>query len=111
MPQRITRQTVFLLEALLSDPAREWYGFELMEYAGLRSGTVYPLLHRLESDGWLTSTREAIDPSAEGRPRRRLYRLTAEGERSSRTLVAQRSHESIERGQSRPVLRPRGAEA
>jgi DNA-binding PadR family transcriptional regulator len=111
MPQRITRQTVCLLEALLSEPAREWYGFELMERASLRSGTVYPLLHRLQADGWLTSFREKIDPSEEGRPRRRLYRLTAEGERSAQALVTLRTSRTAAPRGSRPAFRPRGAEA
>lgn len=111
MPLRITRQTVTLLETLLSDPTREWYGFELMEHASLRSGTVYPMLHRLQADGWLTSFREGIDPSAEGRPRRRLYRLTAEGERSARLVLAQSASRREASRASRPALRPRGAEA
>jgi PadR family transcriptional regulator, regulatory protein PadR len=91
MPQRITRQTTRLLEALLGDPTREWYGLELMEEANLASGTAYPLLHRLQRDGWLTSTREDVDPRQQGRPRRRLYRLTALGETAAREVVAERA--------------------
>jgi PadR family transcriptional regulator len=44
-------------------------------------GTLYKALARLERDGYLTSRWE--DPHAaadEGRPRRRFYRLTLEGE-------------------------------
>src|SRR6266511_972386 len=36
--------------------------------------------------GWLESRREAVDPFAEGQPRRRLYRLTGEGAAASRQL-------------------------
>ena len=79
MPQRITDPTRRLLIALLSDPARKWYGLELMELAELSSGTAYPLLHRLTAEKWLTSSREDVDPRQEGRPRRRLYQLTALG--------------------------------
>jgi len=111
MPQRITRQALRLLETMLIEPAHEWYGFELMERADLRSGTVYPLLHRLQKDGWLTSHREEIDPRAEGRPRRRLYRLTAEGERSARAITAERASPSRIISPVQPVLRPRGAGA
>ena len=110
MPKRFTRQTTSLLDTLLSDPARDWYGFELMERTSLRSGTIYPLLHRLQADGWLTSFREEIDPSAEGRPQRRLYRLTAEGERSTRVLLAKQANRIGASRGSRPVLRPRSAE-
>jgi DNA-binding PadR family transcriptional regulator len=43
-------------------------------------GTLYKALSRMEDAGWLTSTWEDADePTAEGRPRRRLYAITAEG--------------------------------
>ena len=87
MPQRMTSQTMRLLEVLFTDPARDWYGLELMGLAGLRSGTAYPILHRLEAEGWLKSTREEIDPMEEGRPRRRLYRLTGLGEVNGRAAL------------------------
>jgi DNA-binding PadR family transcriptional regulator len=51
---------------------------------GVLSGTVYPLLRRLEDKGWLSSRWEDVDPAAAGRPRRRLYRLTGEGEAAAR---------------------------
>ena len=57
MPERITKQLLKLLEAMLADAAREWYGLELMDATGIRSGTLYPLLHRLVADGWLERTR------------------------------------------------------
>ena len=79
-----------LLEALLEEPLAEHYGLELMGKAQLASGTAYPILHRLEEDGWLESDQEAIDPSAAGRPRRRLYRLTALGEAEAKVLVSER---------------------
>ncbi len=55
------------------------YGFEIMEATGLPSGTVYPVLRRLERGGFLVSTWE--DPAvalADGRPRRRMYKLTGQ---------------------------------
>ena len=59
------------------------YGFEIMRVAELPSGTVYPLLRRLEGSGLVTSRWEdGTDPAEEGRPLRRYYRVTAEGERS-----------------------------
>jgi DNA-binding PadR family transcriptional regulator len=42
-------------------------------------GTLYPLLHRMEAEGLLTSTRVVV----EGRPRR-VYRATAGGRRALR---------------------------
>ena len=56
----------------------------LREQRGSRAltahGTLYKALGRLEERGLLASEWEA-PPAAEGRPRRRLYRLTGEGAR------------------------------
>ena len=57
------------------------YGFELMKVTGLPSGTVYPILSRLESAGLVRSRWEDEDRAhGEGRPRRRYYETTAEGQ-------------------------------
>ncbi len=91
MVQRMTSQTMRILEAMLEDPTGDWYGLQLSERAGLKSGTIYPALARLEHYGWLEAAWEEIDPSAEGRPRRKLYRLTRDGAATARLLVAERS--------------------
>ena len=75
----MTVQTLFILQALQRDPGRELYGLELSEETGLLPGTAYPILLRLENEGWVTSRWEDIDPHAEKRPARRYYRLTAGG--------------------------------
>ena len=85
---RMTIPTQRVLEALLADPSCELYGVEIGEAAALRSGTVHPILARLEGLGWLVSRWEDIDPSAEGRPPRRYYRLTADGAEAARTALA-----------------------
>lgn len=57
------------------------YGFDVMRVADLPSGTVYPLLRRLEASGLVRSTWEDENAAhAEGRPARRYYEPTAEGE-------------------------------
>jgi len=61
----------------MADPAKEWYGLELMQSSGLSSGTLYPLLHRLVRDGWLERTGDARSDA--GGAGRRLYRLTGAG--------------------------------
>jgi DNA-binding PadR family transcriptional regulator len=88
---RMTIPTQLVLEALLSEPQRELYGMEIGELATLRSGTVHPILARLEGVGWLTSRWEDVDPQAEGRPARRYYRLTADGVQAARAAL-QRAH-------------------
>lgn len=75
-----------ILRALMEAPTERRYGLELMTQTGLRSGSLYPALATLEDRGWLSSSWESADPSAEGRPRRRLYRLTAQGLRHAVTL-------------------------
>ena len=79
MGLRLTLQVQLVLQALLHDPAREMYGLELSEETGLQAGTAYPILLRLEHEGWVTSRWEDVDPRAEKRPARRYYRLTADG--------------------------------
>lgn len=71
----MTLPTQLVLGVLMGDPDRPWYGLELCAEAGLPSGTIHPLLARLEKFGWLESHWENVDPRAEGRPRRRYYRL------------------------------------
>jgi len=70
-------QTRRLLAALLSQRAQWQHGYDLSEQTGLPSGTLYPILMRLSDRGMLESRWE---PSPhQGRPPRKLYRLTAEG--------------------------------
>lgn len=86
---QITRQTAAVLNAMLDAPSAEWYGLELARRAKLKSGTIYPLLARLERLGWLASTWEEVDPREEGRPRRRLYMLTGVGEVAAREALTE----------------------
>jgi DNA-binding PadR family transcriptional regulator len=79
MAPRLTVQVQLVLQALLRDPATEMYGLELSEETGLQPGTAYPILLRLEGEGWVASRWEDIDPRAMKRPARRYYRLTADG--------------------------------
>ncbi len=58
------------------------HGFDIIDITGLRGGTVYPALGKLEADGYLQSTWE--DPrlaQSEKRPPRRYYELRRAGER------------------------------
>lgn len=75
---RMTQVTALVLRAIASGYR---YGFDIMEACGLPSGTVYPALRRLEKAGKLASSWESDDEAREaGRPRRRVYALTTEGE-------------------------------
>ena len=83
----MTIPTQRVLEALLDEPTREVYGLEIGAAAGLRSGTVHPILARLEGYGWLQSRWEEIDASEQGRPARRYYKLTASGVQAARIAL------------------------
>ncbi|AGL14925.1 PadR family transcriptional regulator [Actinoplanes sp. N902-109] len=85
---RMTSSVLKVVAALLADPASERYGLQIMQATGLPSGTLYPILVRLERAGWVGSRWEDVDPAAEGRPSRRYYRLTAEGVTEARREVA-----------------------
>jgi PadR family transcriptional regulator PadR len=96
---RMTLQVQLVLGALLLDPGCERYGLQVCEVTGLASGTIYPIMARLEQLGWVESYWE--DPArhiAEGRPRRRYYRLTGEGAGQARQVLARAR---------RPAGRPR----
>jgi PadR family transcriptional regulator, regulatory protein PadR len=76
---QVSLQTLQLLQVFMEDPSQPRYGLELAKRTGLKSGTVYPALGRLEQEGWLTSAVEDVDPKAAGRPARRIYTLTGAG--------------------------------
>ena len=75
-----------LLAALLAARSRWSHGYELTTLTGIRSGTLYPLLIRLEAGGFLEA--EWQQPVAGGRPPRHAYRLTAAGQRLARAETA-----------------------
>jgi PadR family transcriptional regulator, regulatory protein PadR len=85
---QMTTQMISVLAVLASDPARPWYGLEIAGEANLRSGTIYPILARLENVKWLDSTWEDVDPRDVGRPRRRLYELTGAGQAAAEEAVS-----------------------
>ncbi|MCO8271265.1 PadR family transcriptional regulator [Actinoplanes sp. TRM 88003] len=85
---RITASVLKVLAGMLAEPGAQRYGLELMQDTGLPSGTLYPILARLERAGWVESRWEQIDPAAEGRPSRRYYMLTADGAGAARREVA-----------------------
>lgn len=96
----MTLQTQLVLQALLRDPTREFYGRELSDLTGLMPGTTHPILMRLEDEGWITSRKEDIDPHAEKRPPRRYYRFTGNGATlaSAALAAARRPRSSALRG-------------
>lgn len=73
---RLSRQTLAVLEALLTNPGEWHHGYSLSQHTGIPSGTLYPILMRLEKLDWLETQWEATQTP--GRPPRHLYRLSGE---------------------------------
>jgi PadR family transcriptional regulator, regulatory protein PadR len=88
-PPRVTMNLLRVLRVLLEDPTAERYGLEVGLAAGLRGGSLYPVLGRLEDAKLVTSRWEDTDPSEVGRPRRRLYRLNPAGVVYARQALAE----------------------
>jgi PadR family transcriptional regulator, regulatory protein PadR len=100
----MTLQTQLVLRAMLAEPTAERYGLQLCAETGLPSGTIYPIVARLEQLGWVESSWE--DPRehvAEGRPRRRYYRLTDAGAQQARDALA-RVHRSRKQPRFGPAV-------
>ncbi len=80
-----------VLRCLLGAEGREMYGLEVCAGIGLASGTVHPILTRLEGLGWLTSRREdATSAHAEGHPSRRYWRFTTDGAAKAQAALDRR---------------------
>jgi PadR family transcriptional regulator, regulatory protein PadR len=74
---RLTRPTALVLAAIARGTR---HGFDILDLTGLQSGTVYPILRRLEEAGLLRSRWEAVERArAEQRPPRRYYEITGAG--------------------------------
>jgi DNA-binding PadR family transcriptional regulator len=101
----MTLPTQLVLRALLAEPTQEMYGLQICTEAGLPSGTIHPILARLEHLGWVESRWEDIDAHTEGRPRRRYYKVTEDGAEQARIALA-RATTPIS---AVPGLRPRPA--
>jgi PadR family transcriptional regulator, regulatory protein PadR len=80
-------QTLAVLAALCATPSQWRHGYGIARDTGLKSGTLYPVLVRLADRGLLEACWEDEQPA--GRPRRHLYRLTADGLATASAALAQ----------------------
>ena len=80
MPRKLSRTTLEVLGTFCEDPTTPRHGYDLIKATGIQAGSMYPILQRLEDEGWVDASWEAaIEPSIEGRPRRRYYTITGLG--------------------------------
>jgi|SRR5580693_9222731 DNA-binding PadR family transcriptional regulator len=98
---RISHQTLDILAALLARPSQWHYGYAISRQTSIPSGTLYPILMRLDKSGWL-ETRWEDAPTA-GRPPRHLYRLTGNGREWAR--------EELRSAQQREFWKPAASQA
>lgn len=98
---RSSRQTLDILEALLARPNHWHHGYAISRQTSVPSGTLYPILMRLDKLGWLETRWE--DSVPQGRPPRHLYRLTGNGREWAR--------EELHFAQEREFWKPAASQA
>ena len=86
---RLSGPTLKVLKYLLEKPRADRSGADISRTTRVGSGTLYPMLARLEQVGWLSSKWERVDPAEAGRPRKRFYRLTAFGQTHAISALAE----------------------
>ena len=108
-------QTLSVLAALYEQPSQWQHGYALASETGLKSGTLYPILIRLADRGLVEACWQ--EEPTPGRPRRHLYRLTADGlasatgalaapaqqQPASRAAVSAAGRQPVRRGASAPA--------
>jgi DNA-binding PadR family transcriptional regulator len=93
---RVTQATLDVLEVLL-DTRAQHYGLAIAKRTKMKTGSVFPILARLENLGWVTSRWESPADRPTG-PRRRIYEVTTDGAARARTILRER--------RPRLILRP-----
>jgi DNA-binding PadR family transcriptional regulator len=83
---RLSRETLLVVQGFAERPTDWRYGYELSRETGLKSGTLYPILMRLEKYKLLEARWVTTE---EGVPPRHTYRLTPNGLEFARTQLAE----------------------
>lgn len=91
---RLSPETLLVLERFAERPTDWLYGYELSRVTGLKSGTLYPILMRMEKYA-LLETRWVT--TEEGVPPRHTYRLTPNGLELTRTKLSEARPRSLVR--------------
>lgn len=76
----------------MADSTEQFWGYDLARRAGLRSGVLYPMLHRLLDEGWLSDGWDDLAPTGKRKaPPRRYYELTELGAANLGAALAARA--------------------
>lgn len=97
---RVTGPTLKVLSLFLERHPEALSGADIINEKRILSGTLYPLLDRLAASGVLYGKWEDVDPSTAGRPKKKLYKLTANGVLRASQVVQE--HGIAVPGKSRP---------
>jgi PadR family transcriptional regulator PadR len=92
-PIRVTQPTLKIARFLAELKTSSTWGLQICGETRLGSGSVYSVLDRFESYGWVESFWEE-DNNRRG-ARRRLYKVTSVGKKSLQQLVAEKESISI----------------
>ncbi len=82
-----------MLAELCATPTHWQHGYGIARDTGLKSGTLYPILIRLADRGLIEARWEDEQPA--GRPRRHLYRLTADGLAAAEAALAEAGEAAV----------------
>lgn len=96
-PSKATKQALI---ALLS-AQQSLHGYEIMQVTGIKPGTLYPMLARLEDQGMLASRWQ--ETSVEGRPPRHMYSLTEAGRVLAKSLLSEDRRSADQPLRAKPV--------
>lgn len=87
--RNLSLQALRILHYLFQNPGKPSCGADLIKSLNISSGTMYPILLRLEKNNFVESKWEVEDASALGRPRRRLYKITGSGIKAAQNALAE----------------------
>lgn len=76
---RRTHALIQVAIALMDEPDKRHWGYDLSRRTGVRSGVLYPILRRMLEDGWVDDGWEDRAEIIGKRPPRRYYELSAKG--------------------------------
>jgi len=92
----MTTTTWKVLDALINaGPDDLMFGLRICDETDLGSGTVYPVLDRLDRAGWVSRRWESEQPV--GRPKRCYYTLTNTGRAGYEHAIARRAAQRTQR--------------
>ena len=79
-----------IISSLLDAYPEDTYGLDIMRSTKVKSGTLYPILDRLLENDYVKAAWEDGETAvADGRPRRRYYKLTNAGASWARDALAE----------------------